>query len=131
MDVTISFHKETFTADTRKQAYLEACKWVALHVMDKDEIGGHTQWHMTFDKEADSPTVILELFAIIDSNDAGQSFCKACKEFHKSFYINQQFNCDKCNYRAFKRRIAEKSAIKQAYRKENINRIKAKNNKDT
>lgn len=121
LKVTVKFFEKLFTGETSKDAYLNACKWVAKHVVSKVEIG-ETFWK-TEKIEADLPTFKLELHAMLDAEESTKGFCDKCQEFHRSFYINQQFNCDKCNYTAFKKQVGQKLIIKKDWRLERLNAI--------
>mgnify|MGYP000998550713 CR=1 FL=1 len=120
----MQFYQTSFTGKTAKEAYLRSCKWVAKYVISKEvEIGGETFWKTEKILDADSPTVKLELYAMLDLEDSTKNFCTKCQEFHNLFYMNQQFNCNKCNYTAFKKQMYEKMTIKKNWRKEKLNYI--------
>ena len=122
MKVSVQFHSQNFTSTSTKEAYLDACKWVAKNVVAKEVEIGETFWHIT-KLDADSPTVRLELHALIDVDSSHTSFCAKCKEFHSLFYLNQQFNCDTCTHATFKQLMESKLKVKQHYRKEKMRAI--------
>lgn len=124
MTKTITYSKEffekKFTADTMKSAYLKACKWYATNVLSKAEL---KNVQVEFEKEKDeqkSPTVTIHLFAVLNEEELRERHCKICREFHSSFFINTQFNCDKCDTKAYQRRADDMIGIKVSYYKEVI-----------
>lgn len=123
MEVMVKFYERDFSSSESKNAYLKACKWVAKHVISKEEELGITYYRITKSNESEKPTFTLELYCSIPTAEHQESFCRACKEFHSKFYINQQFNCDKCNHNAFKKQIRQKLNIKKNYRKEKLGYI--------
>lgn len=124
MKLVVKFYQRDFSGEGSKTTYLEACKWVAKNVISKEvEIGGDTFWRIKKVKDADLPTFRLELYAMLDSEESTKGFCNRCQEFHKAFYLNQQYNCDACNYTAFKKQMEQKLQIKKAWRKERLSYI--------
>lgn len=122
MKVAVKFHEQEFKSSESKKAYLKACKWLAKHVVSKSEIG-ETFWKVIKVEGTKTPTFIVELWAAIDDDDIEKSFCKSCKEFHSLFYLNQQFNCSKCNMKAYVKKIESKLMIKSGYRDERLKYI--------
>lgn len=116
---SIKFYEQTFKAQERKNAYLKACKWLASNVLSKAEIGD-ILFNIEEDKESSSPAFKLELYCSIDEKDSVNDFCNTCKKFHKSFFINESYNCDRCNMKTFEARMKEKLIVKQAYRAERL-----------
>lgn len=118
----IKFFEKQFSDENSKDAYLKACKWVVKYIISKVEIG-ETFWNITKVNDADLPTFNLALYAALNPDEVNSSFCDRCKEFHKSFYINQQYNCNTCNYTAFKKQMEQKLNIKKNYRKKRLRYI--------
>lgn len=97
-----------------------ACKWLAQNVVSKVEVG-ETLVKIKKVEGTDLPTFKVELYICLDSEDLEKTFCASCKQFHQAFYINEQVNCEACNYTAFKKQMEEKLKIKKDYRKGQIN----------
>ena len=57
------FYKRHFTASTMKAAYMLAVKWYATNVLSKAEL---INVHAEFEKDKQSPTVIIHLYAALD-----------------------------------------------------------------
>lgn len=112
------FFRKSFTADTMKDAYLKACKWYATNVISKDELQSvQVEFEKTY-TEQQYPTVIIHLYATLNEEELRERHCKICKEFHSLFYINSQFNCDKCEANAYQKRTNDMLQIKINYCKE-------------
>lgn len=118
MKVAVKFYEQQFSDKASKKAYLNACKWIAVNVINKVEVGETTY---TITKiNADLPTFKLELYGLLDSNNIDSQFCEACKQFHRSFFVNQEYNCNVCKMKAYLDTIKQKVSIKRSYRKERL-----------
>lgn len=110
------FYKRQFTADNMKSAYMLAVKWYATNVLSKDEL--HNV-HVEFEKDKQSPTVTIHLFAVLDKEtDVMEQHCACCKEMHHSFFINEDAACNRCSALGFQNRLERKIQIKRDYYKE-------------
>lgn len=110
------FYKRQFTADNMKSAYMLAVKWYATNVLSKDEL--HNV-HVEFEKDKQSPTVTIHLFAVLDKEvDVMEQHCACCKEMHHSFFINEDAACNRCSALGFQNRLEQKIQIKRDYYKE-------------
>lgn len=112
--------KKEFSDEDSKEAYLKACKWVATNIISKVEAGSDTFWNITKKKDTRLPTFVLDVHTMIDSVDHEKSFCGSCKEFHNSFFINEEYNCNSCKFMAFTKQIEQRLVIKKQYRKEKM-----------
>ena len=114
------FFRKTFTADTRKNAYMSAVKWFAINVLSKDELN---RVHAEFIKDPQSPSVTLHLFAVLDrEKEIMDDHCTRCREMHKSFFINEDTACNRCSALGFQKRLEEKMSIKRTYYRELLRR---------
>ncbi len=121
MEVVKRFYVKEFSGDDTKQAYLKACKWVAKNVISKVEIGKNTL--IKYIKNADLPTVTVELYCVFDEKETGEKYCNICKEFHKTFYINQEYNCNACKMKGYMATIDKKLLIKMNYIKQRLSYV--------
>lgn len=115
MEHATKFYKRKFNGKSHKEAYLKACKWVAINILADDEISKDVVWKIT--KLKDLPSVELELFGTVHDAEHVKQFCTVCKEFHTSFYINQQQNCNGCNMMAYRSQAEEKGRLKKNYKR--------------
>lgn len=103
-----------YTSISEKQAYLNGCKDLASLL---------TNENITINVEkvkAESPTVVFHIYTNVDINSAQKDFCKACKEFHCNFYINEDYNCKRCNMKAFLQRLKERANVSKGYVKSQL-----------
>ena len=114
------FFEAEFKAPTYKGAYLKACNWLGKNVMGQKDLSVGITWTIVKNDANDSgvPSVTLTLYATLEEKEFVYRFCRVCKEFHSSFYINQQQNCNNCNMQAYRGQILEKINMKQKYKRE-------------
>ena len=103
------FYEREFKAEDSKNAYLKACKFVASNIISKGskvEVSKVT-WDVVR-VEGDLPTFCLTLYYKFDDTDFMKQSCDACKEFHKSFFINENYNCNRCNKVGYEKNIEQR-----------------------
>ena len=115
MFALVKFYEKDFVNEygDLKKAYLNSCKWVSSKVMSKNI--DKVVWKTIKSSET---TITLQLFFTLDVNDEKREHCKACKEFHKSFFINEEYNS--CKLNAFFNRMKSKENVSKGYFKEKI-----------
>lgn len=113
------FYKQKFIAATMKDAYLKACKWYATNVLSKNELH---DIQVEFEKNQNEqfPSVTIHLFAVLDEEELQEKHCEICREFHHLFFINTQFNCNRCDTKAYQKRAEETLQTKISYYKEKL-----------
>lgn len=109
------FRKE-FYGKNMKDAYLNACKWYATNVISKDEI---KDVQVQFEKQKDSPSIVLRLFVTADEKWLTEEHCKICRETHKLFYMND-INCQNCNVAGYQRRSKSVLDVRKEYYREKL-----------
>lgn len=112
------FYEREFKDDDPKKAYLKACKFVASNIISKGskvEVSKVTWDVARVEQEGDLPTFRLTLYYRFDDTDFMKQTCDACKEFHKSFFINENFNCNRCNKVGYEKNIEQKLMIGSEY----------------
>ena len=115
------FFKKKFTADTMKNAYMNACKWYATNVLSKDELH-NVLVEFVKEKNEQLPTVTIRLSATLNEDELRDRYCKICKESHSLFYMNQNYNCNKCETKAYQNRTDEMLRVKLEYYRELLRR---------
>lgn len=125
MKVVVKFFKKSFKGAISKHAYLRAMKWVAQHVASKQSELGDVLIHIT--KQQDENQNLhqwnVELYGMYDDNNFVKSRCAACQQFHSSFFINQQFNCDRCNMASYRKAVDVSLNVKKKYKQSILSRI--------
>ena len=120
MNITEKFFETNFSHEESKKAYLAACKWIAVNIISKVEVSESVTFSIKKDSNADLPTFKIELYCSINESDLQKKFCDRCKEYHKSFFINQEYNCGTCKARAYIDGVKQKINTKKSYRKERL-----------
>lgn len=116
------FFKKKFIAETMKAAYMNACKWYATNVLSKDELH-NVQIEFEKNVKGEFPTVVIHLFAVLNENELREKYCGLCKEYHSLFYMNQNYNCDRCEAKAYQKRTDEMLRVKLEYYKGLISKV--------
>jgi len=122
LNISVKYFAKNFEDEDSKVAYLNACKWLAKNVISKVEVS-ETLFSIHKVKEADLPTFRLELHCSFNEGKLGKEFCNRCQEFHRSFYINQEYNCNACKVKAYITGIKNKLITKKSYRRERLGYI--------
>lgn len=102
---------KVFSSKTRKEAYLDACKWLATNIINKEEFE-NVQFRI--DKNDGSPSVTLRLFVCVEENRLKKEHCEACREAHRLFYMND-INCQTCTIAGYQNRSKSILNVKCAY----------------
>lgn len=116
------FFKKKFTADTMKNAYMNAVKWYATNVLSKDELHNvQVEFEKGYD-EQQFPTVTIRLFATLDEEALRERHCAICRETNSLFYMHKNSNCNKCEANAYQRRTDDMLRVKLEYYRELISK---------
>lgn len=111
------FSKKFISEESYTKAYIKFAKWSQKHIVH-DPVLNETHMHLKHYQEDGLYIYRLDLYATLADDKSKESFCNACMEFHRRFYINQQFNCDRCNMKAREEDIKQRLLVKKEYRKE-------------
>lgn len=115
------FFKKKFVAETMKAAYMKACKWYATNVLSKDELH-NVQIEFEKDSKSEFPTIVIHLFAVLSEDQLRERYCKLCRESHSLFYMNSNYNCNRCEAKAYQQRTDEMLRVKLEYYRQLINK---------
>lgn len=111
--------EKLFSSKNTKDAYMKACKWIAMNILNKVETGDIT--YKVTRVESSLPTFKLELFINLEEKEFRDNRCKRCKEFHKLFYINQDYNCSACRMMGYVDEAKERLKAKKTYKNSKLN----------
>lgn len=50
---------------------------------------------------------IINVYYLYDSSEVEKRHCDICRETHDLFYCNRQYNCNQCEFAAYKHRAEE------------------------
>lgn len=95
--------EKNFHNKKSKQAYLDACIWLAKNIYGKVELVDYisTNIRKVKTKGNQLPTFKVEIYATIDIKETNENFCKKCKYLHTIFYSIDKPDCNKCNKKMF------------------------------
>lgn len=104
------FYEKTFKSKSSKDAYMKACKFVASKVVSNTSKveAAKIAWEIIKEKDVDLPTFRLVLYAKFDDTEFMKQTCQACKDFHCSFFVNENYNCSRCNKAGYEKNIQQK-----------------------
>lgn len=129
MLVSIEFYSQKFSNIDKKKAYSKATNWLAKYIVTSKDENIECTFKIEELKNEPLPTFKVVIYCSLNTVDEENKFCEVCKTYHKSFFINQDYNCSSCKHKAFIRRMDEKLTIKRGYRKEKlIRKIKTSKN---
>lgn len=118
MDGSVKVNHYDFTGISYEKAYLNGCKKLAKVMLNP---------HLTINVEKldleqtnNVPVVRFTIYTNIDMGAIQREYCKICKEFHCSFYINEEYNCARCNLKAYLKRLKHASNISKGFEKRKI-----------
>lgn len=107
--------RKRFSANESKVAYLKLCEWLARNVVGKRNEVGSVSFEIEKLKNEEQPTFELSLFVSLEEREIMEQHCKVCKETHKLFYVNENYNCDACREKAYRARMQERINVKASY----------------
>jgi hypothetical protein len=119
--VASKLFSKVFSGSSSKDAYTKMFKWIATEMMPTVDMKKVT-FSFSKVKNADCPQIELVAYATFDDSENIKSICARCQEFHRLFYINAQFNCDKCNMMGYRSRMEDDLKIAKKCRKEEMGR---------
>lgn len=112
------FAKKSFSGKTTKDAYLKAIKWVAKNIISQDAFKDVI---IQYEKDLKNEnTMIVRFYTSLKEKDVKAEHCQCCKEMHKSFFINENFNCNRCAVKGYEERLNRIIKIKTAFYRERI-----------
>lgn len=97
----------SFSNKVSKDAYLEACKWLALNVYGTPLAQWITVKITKFKKKKGDPTFVVELFATINEEEVKNSFCKKCKQMYTIFYSIDKPRCEECKAFLYRKELKD------------------------
>lgn len=113
--MTLKIASFEIEAEDSKAAYLKGCKKIAKFVASKK----YKNLAMKVVNLGERKFCFI-LYTMLDITEEQSHFCKMCKEMHCSFYINEEYNCSRCNYKTFMKRMREKLTISKGFYREEI-----------
>lgn len=114
MKLAMKIASKSYTASSRKEAYLKGMKDLAKYIV-MDNISVKVE-----KVPGQENSLVFTLFTNIDAGHEINNFCKMCREIHTAFFINEDYNCSRCNLRTFTSREEEKLRISKGFYKRKL-----------
>ena len=97
------FYEISFSDKISKQAYLNACKWLAKNVYSKVELSKYVSVQIIKDTERQLPTFTVILYITVDEKEMKDNYCSKCKNLHTIMYAIDKPNCSSCKMEGYRR----------------------------
>lgn len=114
MNLTLKVKSFVITANSEKDAYMKGCKQLAKYMASKKYKNLSFKIERTSGNEN---TFIFTMFTNLDLGEEQKIFCKTCRDYHCSFFVNEDYNCSRCNLRSFLEKAEQKSRISKSFYK--------------
>lgn len=101
-----AFQKE-FEHKVSKQAYLSACRWLAVNIYNNAELAKNLLVAIDKKEQSELPTFVVTVYVRINEKEQREAHCKKCKMLHTIFYSVNGVNCNECRARAYYKRLDE------------------------
>lgn len=108
-----------FASDNEKEAYIKGCKQLAKFMASPK----YTNLFFKIERiSSQKNTFKFTMYSEVDAKEEQKHYCKLCKEMHHSFFINENYNCSRCNLKAYLKRIEQRGSVQKGYYKKEIER---------
>lgn len=114
MNLTLKVKSFVIAANSEKDAYIKGCKQLAKYMASKKYKNLSFKIERTSGNEN---TFIFTMFTNLDLGEEQKIFCKTCRDYHCSFFVNEDYNCSRCNLRSFLEKAEQKSRISKSFYK--------------
>ena len=114
MNLTLKVKSFVITANSEKDAYIKGCKKLAKYMASKKYKNLSFKIERTSGNEN---TFIFTMFTNLDLGEEQKIFRKTCRDYHCSFFVNEDYNCSRCNLRSFLEKAEQKSRISKSFYK--------------
>lgn len=114
MFFALKIKESIIEADDRKEAFLKGLKEYSKYMASPKYS------NVTFSIKkvpSSNNTYVFTTYTNIDAKAFQKEFCKTCKYFHTSFYVNEEYNCNRCNLKSYLKQIEKASKISRNYYK--------------
>ena len=90
------FFEISFSDKISKQAYLKACKWLAVNVWGNEGLSGYVTADIHKDPSYTLPTFNVGLYITIDGKEWAGEYCGKCRRLHTVMYSIDRPECGTC-----------------------------------
>lgn len=96
--------KIKFSKDSYKESYLQAVKFASSYLSSNRKLC------FRYEKDLeDKKSIYLVIIFLYNESELASHRCKVCKEFHHSFFINDETNCNACKMTAYRKEADKES----------------------
>ena len=89
----------SFSDKISKQAYLKACKWLAVNVWGKEELSKYVTASIRKNSSYTLPTFDVDLYITMDGHEKEGEYCQKCRSLHTVMYSIDRPECGTCRLR--------------------------------
>lgn len=116
MKMTIKILSYIYESETYEKAYIDGCKDICK-IIKNPKLSFNVE---KLESERENKRIKFNIFLSVDSKDSIGEFCKVCKEYHCSFFINEEYNCSRCNLKSFVKRMNQRMNISKGFYRKKI-----------
>lgn len=113
MLAAVKIASEIITGSTYEQAYIKGCKRFASF-MNGETITLKIE-KIPVEKGDEIRKVKFSFYTNLDMAEFQKHYCKVCKEFHCNFYINEEYNCSRCNLKSYLSRLRSATTVSKTH----------------
>lgn len=117
MLLTLKVKSFLVKSDNEKEAYIDGCKKYAKYIASSK----YKNLMLKVDRTSVKGEFVFTIFTNVELSGDQKNFCKMCKEIHSSFFVNEEYNCNRCNLKTFLLREEQKLRISKQFYKEKMN----------
>lgn len=122
MNCVLEVFRKKFENENKKEAYLNACKWLASNIISKQDLGSFT-FEIKEKKVIDGFCFVLILSASVNESELFEGHCTACKTINNNFFHDNEA-CSMCRAKAYRYRIENKLNVRKGYAIEHLGGLK-------
>ena len=95
------FFEISFSHKVSKQAYLNACKWLAVKVYGKEELTKYVTVQIIKQKDKKLPTFTVNLYITVEEKDQKIDYCNKCRSLHSLMSVGSP-DCNTCKMQGYR-----------------------------
>lgn len=99
------FYEISFSDKISKQAYLKACKWLAVKVYGKEELSKYVSVKIRKMQDTQLPTFKVMLYITVSEKDQKNGYCDKCKSLHTVMYSVDKPECQLCKVEGYRKTL--------------------------
>lgn len=95
------FFEISFSDKISKQAYLKACKWLAIKVYGKEELSKYVSVQIVKQKDTKLPTFTVSLYITVEEKGLKNDYCNKCRNLHSLMSVGSP-DCNTCKMQGYR-----------------------------